>query len=103
MASDTRLAWGQLPSSKTALYTVPGNQRALIFTLVLINTDAAARTVNIYVGNGVNSRRICPKNLSIDPGAMVVLDDEIVIHEGERVEADASVAAVVDYVLSGRV
>ena len=61
------LADGQLAATKGALYTTPGSATAIIRSIILVNTDSSARTVNLYVQrDGSNSRRIIPEGLSLE-------------------------------------
>lgn len=95
------LAEGQLAAAKATLYTVPGATSTIVSSITLTNTDAAARTVNIYVKPGGTSRRVVPKDLSIAAGYSVIDDTVRTLETGDLIEGDASAANVVDYVISG--
>lgn len=99
------LADGQLPNSKTALYTVPTGTVAHVTQIYLVNTDSGAITVNIYVTrSGSTSRRILDKALSIAAGGRVqVLQNsgDLRLSAGDAIEGDASTAAKVDYLICG--
>lgn len=99
------LADGQLPSSKTALYTVPGSTQAAVKFFRLVNTSGSAVTVNVYVKkSGGTSRRIVPKDYSLSAGAMAsVLDygEVVALAAGDALEGDASSATTVDYLIDG--
>lgn len=92
------LANGQLPSSKGTLFTAAGP--TVVQLIVLVNTDASARTVNLYVKRAT-SRRITPVNLSLDVGAMYDREGPITLDTGDLIEGDASAATVVDYTIHG--
>lgn len=95
------LADGQLAAAKATLYTVPASTQTIVKSITLVNTDAAARTVNIYVKPGATSRRILPKDLSIPAGGSYVHDAVITLEAGDVIEGDASAATVVDYIING--
>ena len=95
------LADGQLGASKSTLYTAPTNTRAIVRSIILVNTDGSARTANIYVNRTGTSRRIAPKNLSLAAGAYVSCTDIVTLEAGHHIEGEASAANVVDYVISG--
>lgn len=96
------LADGQLPSSKGTLYTCPTSTQAIIKTITLVNTHTVAVTVNLYKKkSGDTSRRIIPKDMSLGIGYQGVERNEITLEAGGSIEGDASVAAVIDYTISG--
>lgn len=99
--SPKALANGQLAAAKATLYTVPALTFTIVKSITLVNTDASARTVNLYVKPAATSRRIIPLNLSIPAGGSYVYDDGITLEAGDVIEGDASVANVVDYVING--
>lgn len=92
------LANGQLPNSKTTLFTATAV--TLVKTITLVNTDSSDRTANIYVKRAT-SRRIKAKDFNIS----TVLDEpitlNIVLEIGDLIEGDASVANVIDYCIFG--
>lgn len=93
---------GQLPSTKTTAYTVPTGKAAIISHLSLVNTDSSARTVNVYVKkSGSSSRRIAAKDMSLAAGEHYQLPMALALAAADVVEWDASVADVVDGVISG--
>lgn len=92
---------GQLAAAKGTLYTVPGATQAIVRSIVLVNTDASARTVNLYVNATGTSRRIIPKDMSMAAGASFVVDEIITLEAADLLEGDASAATVVDYLISG--
>ena len=95
------LADGQLPASKTTLYTVPASKVCILRSIVLVNTDTSAKTVNLYIDFTGTSRRIIAKDLSLDAGARFVDDTPIILEDGDKIEGDAASADKVDYSLSG--
>lgn len=92
---------GQLPNTKTTLYTVPGGANAILRSVSLVNTSASEVTVNIYANFGAGSRRIIPKDLSMGAGEAVGLDMNVTLDAATVIEGDAATASVIDYVLSG--
>lgn len=92
---------GQLPASKTTLYTVPAGKTAIINSIVLVNVAGASRTVNLYVNLSGVSRRILPQNLTLMAGAKIDDNTQITLEAGDLIEGDCSSATSVDYVISG--
>lgn len=94
------LADGQLPNAKGTLYTVPGSTQAIVKTIILVNTDTSARTVNLYVNTGT-SRKIIPVDTELGVGYSLIFDDELTLEAADLIEGDASVASKVDYYIGG--
>lgn len=101
------LADGQLPLAKATLYTAPAVAGTKIVIprggLSLVNTDAVARTVNIYTNRTGTSRRTMPKDYILQAGndGFFFNPTVIVLEASDEIEGDASAATVVDYVISG--
>ncbi len=96
------LADGQLANTKSTLYTTPASTQAIVRSITLVNTDTSTRTVNLYLKrDGSNSRRIIPKDMSMDAGFMAVYDTTFTLEAGDLVEGDASAATVVDFTING--
>ena len=93
------LGSGQLTTSQGALYTATGTT-AIVMTVRLVNTHTAAVTVNLYF-KGAASRQITPKDFSLAPGALLVVDEELTLGVGDSLEGKAGSATKVDYVVSG--
>ena len=94
------LADGQLAAAKGTLYTCPAGTQTIIKTIVLVNTDTAARDVNLYINSGT-SRRIIPKDMEMGIGYSKIFSDELTLAAGELIEGDASVADKVDFTING--
>src|SRR5688572_11758159 len=101
------LADGQLAAAKATLYPTPSTSGVRVVIprggLILVNTDVAARTVNVYVKRGATSRRVIPKDYTLQAGndGTYVNPSVIVLESSDLLEGDASVANVVDFVVSG--
>ncbi len=68
-----QLADGQLPSSLGDLYT--SDSVDAITSIILVNTDSSARTVNLYLlPSGGTARRLIPKDLSLGIGYCLITD-----------------------------
>jgi len=77
------LADGQLAATKGTLYTTPASTTAIIKSIILVNTDSSARTVNLYIQrDGTNSRRIIPEALSLgaDGGTVILGTDGMQVY-----------------------
>jgi len=96
------LADGQLPATTGDLYTVPASTRALIKTIKVVNLNTTAETINLYLKpSGGTARCIIPKNLSLGAGYLLVVDDELTLEAGDKLQGSATTAAMVDYTISG--
>lgn len=96
------LADGQLPGSKTAIFTAASI--TYVRFLRLVNSDSSTRTTNIYVKrSGGTSRRILDKDKSLTAGVMydVLGASLLVLSIGDVIEGDADSAAKVDYLIAG--
>lgn len=96
----TQLANGQLAATTGTLYTTPASTTTIVKSIILTNTDSSTRTVNVYVSTGT-TRNITPKNLSLGAGETYIIDEVLTLGAGHLIRGDASVANVIDYVISG--
>jgi hypothetical protein len=97
-----QLADGQLPSSVGDLYTVPANKQTIVNTITFVNVHTADISVNLYSKkSGGTARNIIPKDLEMEPGDQMIFDDEINLEAGGKLQADATIADKVDYIISG--
>ena len=97
------LADGQLATSPTAIYTVPGGALcAYVKRIALYNTNAAEQTVLVSVNMTGTSRRwrryVLAQNESVD-----LLDHGDVLHLGpaDTLIASTTTAAAVDFFVTG--
>lgn len=101
-ATIKNLAEGQLPAAKGTLYTVPATTSAVVLNIVLVNTDASDRAVNLYYKKSAGtSRRLLPVNTLAVAGLKLTMEEKITMGAGDLIEGDAAAANVVDYVISG--
>lgn len=69
----TQLADGQLASSITDIYTA--GAAVAVASIILVNTDTSARTVNLYLTpSGGTARRLIPKAVSLAAGYSLHFD-----------------------------
>ena len=85
-----QLADGQLASSITDMFTA--DSADVVTTIILVNTDSSARTVNLFLlPSGGSARRIIPKDCSLGVGySLHTSGDKITI-------VDAAGAVVTSY------
>lgn len=103
MALDIKiLAHGTLPVATGNLYVVPVDTKAIVKTLKVVNSDTAAREINLYVKpDGETARRIVPVDMELGAGYMGVEDEELTLGAGDAIQGDASAADVIDYTIHG--
>lgn len=96
------LAEGQLPNSKTTLYTVPGSTTAYVKYISCYNNNTTDETAKIYLKPGSTSRQIGIAVLGEDEMVRFVDKDEALILEaGDIIEGETTTASQVDYVILG--
>ena len=73
-----KLSQTQLPTSAAAQYTVPGATQAIIRSIVLTNTSASPRTVNLFTDgsaavNSILDNYTIPANSRVELNSIVTL------------------------------
>lgn len=100
----TQLADGQLAAATGDLYTA-GAAGIGVSSIILVNTDTSARTVNLYLTpSGGTARRLIPKDMTLAAGYSLITDGmktTVINTEGEvlsggAVISDAGVAITVE-------
>ena len=102
-ATPKALANGQLPSSKTTLYTASSSSsiKTIVASIILTNTTAGSLTVNLYLkASGGTSRKILD-TYSLAAHATYVFQPHAVIETSGVIEGDASSATSIDYWITG--
>ena len=97
------LADGQLANSKGTLYTAPAATQAIVQSIVLVNQNSSAETINIYFkASGGTSREIIPVGTSLAAyGMMQVLDAPLTLEAADIIEGVTTTASKVNYIISG--
>lgn len=96
------LADGQLSLAKTTLYTVPASTKAIVKSIILVNTNTTtSRIVQLYVNRTGTSRRIWARDYTITPKSRAEDTAVITLETGDLIEGEADAASEVDYVISG--
>ncbi len=96
------LAEGQLPASKTTLYTVPGATSAYVRFISANNVGGAEEVVQFYVKPGGTSRRLGRYALLANEVARVLEQGEVITLEaGDIIEGETTNATSVDYLITG--
>lgn len=90
-------AEGQLPNTKTTLYTFAAGGVGIVITLY--NTSASAVTANLYFKPGSTSRQLCTVSLDASGGSAVYTLRAA--ESGDIIEGDAGTANVIDYTITG--
>jgi hypothetical protein len=93
------LADGQLPNTKTTLYTVPASTEATFKAIFILNEGAGANTANIYLKrSGGSSRKIWSRAMAT--GDYTTISD-FTLATGDIIEGDATNATEVTYIITG--
>jgi hypothetical protein len=88
------------------LYTTPTAKTAVVKNIRLVNTSSASVKVNVYFmrpnASGQHRRRqISPVDLVLAPGYLYIENEEVTLEPGDRIQAKADTASVIQYLLSG--
>jgi len=84
------------------LCTANANKANDVKAIRLVNTGASTITLNIYFVRSAQTKRwISPKNLTLAPNQMYVDEVEVTMEAGDKIQADASSANAVEFVISG--
>lgn len=97
---------GQLPNSKTTLYTVPALTKAYITSMVCTNTNTGIEDVIIYYKPGSTSRAMYSGALAASLGGgllggKLLVTQGDVLEAGDLIEGVTTTAAKVDCVIMG--
>jgi len=93
---------GQLPTTKTALYTVPANSAVYVKQITVYNTNAASQTIKFYLKPGATSRTWRRYVLAVDESAELLDQNQVLLlEEGDVIEAETTTASAVDCLIMG--
>jgi hypothetical protein len=95
------LGIGQLSNTLQTIYTVPAGKQAIIRSLLVVNTDSAVVTIDLFVQIGAVTARIIPALLELRSGSKYDDNSSIMLPTGAMIKGQADVANVVDYIISG--
>jgi hypothetical protein len=97
------LANGQLPNTKTTLYTVPALTVAYIKFINAHNTGVGSETVIFYVKKSAGTSRVLGRAVLAANEQSRVIDKEetITLGAGDVIEGQTTTAATVDYLITG--
>lgn len=97
------LASGQLANSKGEIYPCPSATQAIIQSIILVNTNSSAETLNIYFKeSGGSSLEIIPVDTSLAAGAkMECLDKPLNLEAADILEGDTTTASKVNFIITG--
>ena len=99
------LADGQIgPNANTVydLYLVQDGKAAVVTTMRFVNTDTAARSINVYFKrSGQTARSVLPVNLQLGAGNLVAEEGELSMGAGDKIQAKADSGNKIDFVISG--
>ena len=90
---------GQLPNTKTTLYTVPASTKAYISSMNGYNTNTTTETVLIYYKPGSTSR-VQYRAALVQDGSMKVGPGDV-LEAGDIIEGETTTATKVDFVIMG--
>jgi hypothetical protein len=87
------------------LYMAPTGKSAILKGMRFVNTHTAAVTVSVWfnrpVGDKYRRRLLAPADMSLSAGFTYIDEGEITLEPGDKIQAKASMADVIQYVISG--
>lgn len=97
------LAKGTLPASKTAIYTVPTNNKAQVMFMSIFQSGATApQTIGLWITpSGGSDYQIGQWILSSQSYSAYPIQFPILLNSGDAIKAQTTNASQVTYVLSG--
>lgn len=94
------LAQSQPGTSTAAIYTVPGSTQTIARSIVIVNTDSAPRTVDLFVNGAAEVNRILPTT-TLAVGERIELNTILCLAATNTLQAKADVAAKVSISVFG--
>ena len=91
---------GQLPTSKTTLYTVPASTRTYITSIVGFNSNAASQTVVVFYNPGGTSR-VAFRIGALAQNERFDYSGGDVLETGDLIEGITTTAAALDLMIFG--
>lgn len=91
---------GTLPTTKSTLMTLQANHSAALSVKLTNLASVSISGINVYVNANGTSRRIFPKDLTLDAGDWIPSGVEE-LEEGDTIEGSAPVVGMVEYRISG--
>jgi general stress protein 26 len=88
---------GQVTDTKATILTANSNKK-ILHTVALHNTHNATVELQIWFNDGANSRKMF--HIDLEQDATFILDNKINFDDGDYLEAQASVTAVINYWVS---
>lgn len=93
------LADGQVATSWAAIYTVPASTKVKIDKLIFHNAGSVSENLDVAITrSGGTRRKIRRPVLAAEESAEL---ENLVLSEGDAIEAQTTTAAAVDYVVMG--
>ena len=87
------------------LYMASTGKSAIVKGMRFVNTHTAAVTMSIWFNRPISGkyrrRLLAPADLSLPAGFTYIDEGEITLEAGDKIQAKASVADVIQYVISG--
>ena len=100
-----RFAKTPIDLTEEVVYQVPTGGAATVTQIILCNTSASSVTVNIAITAGTETSTIASdrifSEMSLAANETMMISSDIMLLDGEKVWASASVDDVVDLFLSG--
>jgi hypothetical protein len=95
-----KLYQGQVPSSATTLYTVPGSTQAIIKHIRVVNPTGTARTIRLWHDGTADSNAILPP-VSIGAGEWAEFDGAILAEAADTISGQAAAASAITVTIYG--
>jgi hypothetical protein len=83
---------------------VPTGKAVIVKNVRFVNLGTAKRTLTVtYLASGGSAKAVSPSAVALPPGAMLTLDDELMLGAGDKLQAamGESGTSTVDFVVGG--
>lgn len=95
-----KLYQGQVGSSATTLYTVPGATEAIIKHIRAVNTSGTARTIRLWHDGSADANAILPP-VELGPGEWGEFDGSILAEAADTISGQAGAATAITVTIYG--
>lgn len=96
-----KLYQGQLGTSASAIYTVPGATEAIISSIVIVNCDnVSTHTVDLFTDGSAEANRILPTT-TLEAGERITLNERMTLAAASTINGKADAGSEVTVTIFG--
>jgi hypothetical protein len=98
------LAAGSASLTSNDLYTVPASKSAVVYNIRLVNDATVSSTTNLQVkpsNTSLPTARLYKKDHSIPAGGMLLVEEQVTLGQGDKIQLLISQGFGMHFILSG--